>query len=269
MIMKLLAGAILVLGGVSATPAQEATAAPTGAESVGGTFSTASFSLASDARFPAAASVRDAGDLFGAAAASGFNASASAAASSPASWSSAGFAMPAPVPSAALSSDPDPAPDPKFLYGGRDDYRWQLGLGASWERFRSSIFNASAVGINTSISYYLNNWLGIEGNVLTAFAPEIFDHEHVKLFNFTGGPRIAWRQRRWEPWLHGLVGVSHEQPQTAGNSKTAFASQLGGGADYRINPRLSLRLQGDWLHTLFFSQSQNNFVLVGGAVIHF
>jgi len=125
------------------------------------------------------------------------------------------------------------------------------------------------VGFNTSISYYLNNWLGVEGNALEAFAPEIFDREHVKLFNFTGGPRIAWRQRRWEPWLHGLVGLSHEQPQTAGHSRNAFAAQLGGGADYRINPRLSLRLQGDWLHTLFFSQSQNNFVLVGGAVIHF
>jgi len=31
----------------------------------------------------------------------------------------------------------------------------------------------------------------------------------------------------------------------------------------------SLRLQGDWLHTSFFNQSQNNFVLVGGIVVHF
>src|SRR5260370_19865275 len=25
-----------------------------------------------------------------------------------------------------------PSPQPKFLYGGRDDYRWELGLAASW-----------------------------------------------------------------------------------------------------------------------------------------
>jgi hypothetical protein len=172
-----------------------------------------------------------------------------------------------PVP--AVPANPVPSPDPKFLYGGRDDYRWQLGLGASWERFRSSIFNASAVGLNTSVAYYTNDWLGIEGNLMTGFAPTIFDHEHVKLFNFTGGPKIAWRQRRWEPWMHGLVGFSHEQPQTAAGGKNAFAAQVGGGADYRINPRLSARLQGDWLHTQFFSQSQNNFTLAGSLVIHF
>jgi hypothetical protein len=172
-----------------------------------------------------------------------------------------------PVP--AVPANPAPSPDPKFLYGGRDDYRWQLGLGVSWERFRSSIFNASAVGLNTSIAYYTNDWLGIEGNLMTGFAPTIFDHEHVKLFNLTGGPKIAWRQRRWEPWVHGLVGFSHEQPQTAAGGRNAFAAQVGGGADYRINPRLSARLQGDWLHTQFFSQSQNNFTLAGSLVIHF
>jgi hypothetical protein len=172
-----------------------------------------------------------------------------------------------PVP--AVPANPAPPPDPKFLYGGRDDYRWQLGLGASWERFRSSVFNASAVGLNTSVAYYTNDWLGIEGNLMTGFAPTIFDREHVKLFNFTGGPKIAWRQRRWEPWMHGLVGFSHEQPQTAFGGRNAFAAQVGGGADYRINPRLSARLQGDWLHTQFFSQSQNNFTLAGSLVIHF
>jgi opacity protein-like surface antigen len=58
-------------------------------------------------------------------------------------------------------------------------------------------------------------------------------------------------------------------PKTAGNSKNAFAVEVGGGADYRFNPRLSGRLQGDWVHTSFFSQSQNNFQLVGGVVFHF
>ena len=255
MMKRLLAGAILILGAAPGIRAQ-------GLANANGDYGVTPVFQA--------ASVRDAGDLSGASWAPDVTTVVLdlVPAAAP---SVTALAVPAPVPSAALVGDPDPAPapDPKFLYGGRDDYRWQLGLGASWERFRSTIFNASAVGFNTSISYYLNNWLGVEGNALEAFAPEIFDREHVKLFNFTGGPRIAWRQRRWEPWLHGLVGLSHEQPQTAGHSRNAFAAQLGGGADYRINPRLSLRLQGDWLHTLFFSQSQNNFVLVGGAVIHF
>src|SRR5262249_59562955 len=52
----------------------------------------------------------------------------------------------------AASSTADPAaPKPKFVFGGRDDFRWQLGLGIAWNRFRSSIFDASAVGLNTSL----------------------------------------------------------------------------------------------------------------------
>lgn len=267
MMKRLLAGAFLVFGSVSAIQAQEVSGA-VGLSPV----SSSSVSPLFDAGFPQVSPVRNPGELFSSETSSASDATPLTPLSTftPAS-SSTDFATPAP--SAALPSEPtpvpDPTPDPKFLYGGRDDYRWQLGLGAGWERFRSSIFNASAVGINTSISYYLNNWLGIEGNAMTAFAPEIFDREHVKLFNLTGGPRIALRQRRWEPWVHGLVGLAHEQPQTANHSRNAFAVQLGGGADYRINPRLSLRLQGDYLRTLFFSQTQNNFTLVGGVVIHF
>jgi hypothetical protein len=175
----------------------------------------------------------------------------------------------APLTSAAPEASPPAAPDPKFLYGGRDDFRWQLGVGADWIRFRSSLFNASAVGIKTSVTYFTNDWFGVEGNISAAFAPEIFSKEHVKLLVFGGGPKIAWRERKWEPWLHAIVGGAHEQPQTAGNGRNAFAAEAGGGADYRFNPRFSGRLEANWIHTSFFSQSQNNFELMGGVVFHF
>ena len=164
---------------------------------------------------------------------------------------------------------PAPAPDPKFVFGGRDDFRWQLGVGVDWLRFRSSIFNASAVGVKSSVTYFTNNWFGIEGNVSAAFAPTIYVNEHVKLLVYGAGPKIAWRERRWEPWAHGIFGGSHEQPKTQGHSKNSFAIELGGGADYRINPRLSARLEANWVRTTFFSKSQNTFELMAGAVFHF
>jgi opacity protein-like surface antigen len=173
------------------------------------------------------------------------------------------------LPSAAPDASPSPAPDPKFLYGGRDDFRWQLGVGADWIRFRSSIFNASAVGVMASITYFTNEWFGIEGNVSSGFAPEIFSKEHVKVLVYGAGPKIALREKKWEPWVHAIVGGAHEQPQTASNSKNAFAVEAGGGADYRFNPRFSGRLEADWVRTGFFNQSQNNFQLMGGVVFHF
>ena len=162
-----------------------------------------------------------------------------------------------------------PSPQPRFLYGGRDDYRWQLGIGASWLRFRSSVFNASAVGINTSVVYFTNDWFGIEGDISAVFAPTIFVNEHVKIATYGAGPKIAWRQRQWEPWLHGIFGGAHVQPQVAGQSRNSYSIKAGGGADYRWNPRISFRLEGDYVRTGFFSQSQNNFQLAGGIVFHF
>jgi opacity protein-like surface antigen len=186
-------------------------------------------------------------------------------------------ADPAAVPSIGSAStatvstaDPEPAnPSPKFVFGGRDDYRFQIGLGVVWDRFRSSIFDASAVGVNTSFGYFTNDWFAIEGNVNASFAPTIFVNEHVKLLIYGAGPKIAWRQRRWEPWLHGLVGGIHEQPETAGNSKNAFAVQLGGGADYRWNPRLAVRLEADYVRSSLFGGHQDNFQLIAGFVFHF
>jgi hypothetical protein len=193
--------------------------------------------------------------------------------SSPAAKPGSAFAVPVVTTALALpleSAEPaPPSPRPRFLYGGRDDYRWELGLAASWLRFRSSVFNASAVGISSSVVYYTNDWFGIEGNVTAVFAPTILANEHIKIGTYGAGPKIAWRQRRWEPWLHGIFGGAHEQPQIAGQGKNSYVIKVGGGADYRWNPRISFRLEGDFVRTGFFKESQNNFQLAGGIVFHF
>src|SRR2546421_12585312 len=44
------------------------------------------------------------------------------------------------LPLDAEPASPQPQPKPRFLYGGRDDYRWELGLGVTWLLFRSSAF---------------------------------------------------------------------------------------------------------------------------------
>ena len=162
-----------------------------------------------------------------------------------------------------------PSPKPKFLYGGRDDYRFQLGLGFTLFHFQNSVFTATGLGIKTSVTYFLNDWFGIEGSVSSAFAPQIFVREHVKTLLYGAGPKIAWRQRQWEPWMHAIVGGAHEQPQTAAGGKNAFSIVAGGGADYRFNPRFSGRLEGDYVRTTFFGQSQNNYEASAGIVVHF
>ena len=161
------------------------------------------------------------------------------------------------------------APRPKFVFGARDDYRWQLGVGVEFFRFQSSRIYASLVGLNTTLTYFTNDWFAVEGNLVTGFAPEIYDREHVKYFGGGGGVRIGSRRARWEPWGHALFGGGHLQPQTTGASRTALMVQAGGGVDFRLNERLSLRAEGDYVFNTFFSQHQNDFQAVAGVVFHF
>src|SRR5215472_11068399 len=165
---------------------------------------------------------------------------------------------------------PAPSPTPKFIYGSRDDYRWQLGLSFTWVRFQSSVFNANAFGEKTTVTYFLNDWLGVEGSVTAAFGPRIYpQNDHSKFAIYGGGPKIVWRQKRWEPWIHGIFGGAHEIPQTAAGSKSSYSITAGGGADYRWNPRVSFRAEGNYVLTGFFSGHQNCFQLAGGIVFHF
>lgn len=173
-----------------------------------------------------------------------------------------GASDPAPVPAA-------PAPKPNILYGSRDDYRWQLALGVGFYRFQSNLINASLVGTNTTVSYFTNGWLAVEGNFVTGFAPTINVNEHVKYFGGGGGIRVGGRRNRFEPWVHALVGGAHLQPRTAGNSTAAFSVQGGIGLDYRLHSRFSVRGETDWVHTTFYNGTQNNFQAALDVVFHF
>src|ERR1700732_2929204 len=146
----------------------------------------------------------------------------------PRSANAASFAEPSPSLAPAEPVPAAPEPEPKFVYGGRDDFRWQLALGVSLVRFRSSFFYATGVGTNTSVTYFTNAWLAVEGSVNTAFAPTIYQNEHVKYFSYGGGPKIAWRARQLEPWAHTIVGGVHVLPKTA-FGKNGFGLQVGGG----------------------------------------
>jgi opacity protein-like surface antigen len=182
------------------------------------------------------------------------------------------FALVTPADPAASAAAAEPAPAtprPKFVFGARDDYRWQLGVGLEFFRFSSNLIYASLVGLNTTVTYFTNDWFAVEGNLVTGFAPEIYDREHVKYFGGGGGVHIGSRKARWEPWVHALFGGGHLQPQTAGNSRNALAITSGGGVDYRVNSRLSLRAEGDYAYTRFFSHTQNDFQAFAGVVFHF
>jgi hypothetical protein len=170
--------------------------------------------------------------------------------------------------STAERSDASLASPPPYGYMGRE-YRMQLGLGFALVRFRSSFFQATAAGVNTSFGYFVKEWLAIDGSLTTAFAPPIYRNAHVKYAGYTAGPRVVLSRGHWEPWAHVLIGGVHIYPQTAAGSTNGFELQVGGGTDYYLNPHFAIRIGADWVRTNLFSQSQNNGQGILGIVYNF
>jgi opacity protein-like surface antigen len=129
--------------------------------------------------------------------------------------------------------------------------------------------------------YHVNDWLsGVadfggyhNGNILGTRADGT-------LSTYLFGPRISGRSfHRILPFGEALFGVAHAGANIVGTgvSRNAFGMAVGGGIDYRLNNRFSIRpLQVDYLLTRFRegtivtgNQNQNNLRASAGIVIHF
>jgi len=179
----------------------------------------------------------------------------------------------APAPAAPSSSfaSPAPPPVPQFPSSHDDFYRWDLGVGYELLHFKSAPFSANLSGLHTDLTYNFKDWLGVEGSLVSAWGGKVLGGETSKAVLFTGGVRIGegYSRHRWTPWGHALIGGIHMWPQVAGQGRVSFAVQAGGGADYRLNDRLSFRAEGDYVRTQLYASSQNNFQFGAGVVIHF
>jgi len=161
--------------------------------------------------------------------------------------------------------------------------RLDVFAGYSYVRDNPSTSGARGFSLNggsASVTYHVKDWVSAvadfggyhNGNILGSGVDGT-------LSTYLFGPRISYRSyRHFTPFAEGLFGVAHAGARIAGGangSQNAFAMAIGGGVDYRINNRFSLRpLQVDYLLTRFSegtpnNQTQNNLRASTGIVIHF
>jgi opacity protein-like surface antigen len=93
----------------------------------------------------------------------------------------------------------------------------------------------------------------------------------ANIHSFLFGPRVSVSVGKVRPFAHALIGAAHisESASLLSSSDTSFAYALGGGLDYHLIPLISWRLQGDFLQTRFFSNTQDNVRISTGIVVHF
>jgi hypothetical protein len=143
---------------------------------------------------------------------------------------------------------------------------WQLGAGYQYQHFKPLGQTIHTNGYNVDVTRFLNDWVGIEGTAIMGYGSSSTGTLTKSLF-IGGGPHAVLNGHgRFEPWVHGLVGLEHIR-DVQGNSGFGFMG--GGGVDYKILPRLFLRAQGDFIGTRFQGFMQSGYQIGAGVVLNF
>jgi opacity protein-like surface antigen len=147
-------------------------------------------------------------------------------------------------------------------------------LNADWEGLAS---RSGLHGWNGSAGINVNPWLGVEGSASGNYQRNCIGASGLTctILTFMGGPRItAYRGAGLSAFGHGLVGIGNLTMTLAGSSLTwrDLAWAVGGGADYAVNNRISVRVgQVDYVRTQLFQSlggtHQNNIRVSAGVVI--
>jgi opacity protein-like surface antigen len=172
-----------------------------------------------------------------------------------------------PLLSAALAV-PQPQPQPQVIRDDDVKDTWELGLGYAVVGFRSTPFNATMSGLNTTVSYYLRDHFAVEGSITSAFGSQSSSSAGAKYLFYGAGVKLSTEKRKLEPFVHALLGGVHLFPQTA-KSDNGFAVQLGAGVERRMRQRLWLRVEGDYVRSQLYGSGQNNFQAVAAVNYRF
>lgn len=128
-----------------------------------------------------------------------------------------------------------------------------------------SISSFNMNGWEISGQYKFRDWLGAVGDFDGHYASPAGEHTSVETFLF--GPQVSW-PTRVSPFAHLLAGGAHIS--TGPFSGNSLSAALGAGIDYRVREHIYWRvIQGDYLLTRFFGNTQNNARLSTGIVFKF
>jgi hypothetical protein len=160
-----------------------------------------------------------------------------------------------------LLSLPLMAQEPKVeVFGG---YQYQY-LGGDFGGQNTNGWDASVTG-------YLNNYFGITGDFSGSY--KTIDGVSAHLYTYSGGPVLAYREGKVNPFVHVLLGGFDLGGSAGGGSASVngFTTMFGGGVDYKASRNISIRLADfDWVYYHHNGLSESSNVrLTTGIVFRF
>jgi len=144
---------------------------------------------------------------------------------------------------------------------------YELSAGYAYLRVDSSAGALSLHGVSFSLARNINRWVAVVGD------GGGYHLEGFRLGTLQAGARFtAWPTRRVSIFSQALLGFAHAN--AGGRGLPAYhesvAWTVGGGLDYRLNGRVSLRVaQAEYVQTRLGGQAQHDFRAGAGIVIDF
>ncbi len=162
--------------------------------------------------------------------------------------------------------------------------KYEVGVNYSWLHVNSANYDFQRTGNGGSgyFVYNLNKTVGLVGDFggYANTRTGIDDKALTYLF----GPRFSWRHySRFTPYAQFLFGGAYawSGPSGRDNTQNAFATAAGGGLDYNLNHRISIKpIQVEYVMTQFdsaalggstkgFGSHQNDVRYSAGVVFKF
>jgi len=116
----------------------------------------------------------------------------------------------------------------------------------------------------------------------TAAYPACVARTNMSFYTFMGGPQFTLRRSdRVQPFARGLIGgawfnssanlLSENVPLLAEPTRSDQGFSVGGGlgADFFVSRHVGIRVAGDYIHSAFFNDGQNNYRGTAGLVYRF
>jgi hypothetical protein len=97
---------------------------------------------------------------------------------------------------------------------------------------------------------------------------------HLDVYNWMFGPQYTWRKETHRYFVHGLFGKDQTRANITQPTRPYFESVGksyggGGGVDWDLSPRITVRLQADYLRSDTFGPTLSNIRGSAGLVFHF
>lgn len=150
--------------------------------------------------------------------------------------------------------------------------RWEVFGGYAYRSVDSTTFGfvdrSTLNGFDAEATFNIRPRWGVTADAGGQYGSQ------MTVYNFLIGPQYAKRGDKSKFFVHGLFGKAQDRVNISTSISSHFESVGrafggGGGYDRDLTPRLTFRIQADYLRTQVFGATQNDIRATTGLVFHF